>query len=218
MPSDQYPPEREANWVLPGIDPRKLNPQQFNAGTFAQGAISIQQYLPWINIFNNQQTGTFSFTVRTAGGAPGIVQTIILTNGSAIAVPTATYSQVAPPTSNANYTYCYSPLPVIINSGNVQGTNVSGSIAVYGIDPAGYSFQAYTGSGNAPCSGVWHFSATLAVASTPLTVNTVSLLPVGTIASIASTSIQQEYEYPVAQGSAYAIAGGTVVTGWVGPA
>ena len=87
-----------------------------------------------------------------------------------------------------------------------------------GTTPTYPANASYVGGAAAPASGVWHFRATLTVASTPLTVNTVSALPDGTIASIASTATSQEYSFPVVGGTTYTIAGGTVISGFIGVA
>ena len=155
--------------------------------------LTVSEKAKYVTIFNNNsQTNPIQVTMRNGNST-----TVYLGSSAGICLPTAAVGKI---TSNTpNMAWIYTDEQICIPATN-SGAGV------------------WTGSGNAPFSGIWRFTATLSVASTPLTVGGTALLPKGTTASIASTTTMQDYEMPVVGGTAYAVAGGTVVSGWIGSA
>lgn len=176
----------------------------YGCGSFANATtLTVNDVAPWVNIYN-QTTASFDVTVTMrVASTPGATVMFVLPPFSGISIPTGAIASLALSSTQASIFWFYTEQ-------RVDWAGVS--------DPTYPANVSYVGGTAALASGVWHFRATLTVASTPLTVNTVSALPDGTIASIASTATSQEYSFPVVGGTTYTIAGGTVISGFIGVA
>jgi hypothetical protein len=171
------------------------------------------------NIAAATTTGSYDLLISFAAQTKITTGSNIPTGYTAIATKNTPLSQAG---TNAAYAVATSagqqivtwPFSVFGGSNEI----FTALVGVSGVTTQATNVASYIGGAAAPVTGVWHFNATLAVTSTPLTVNSVLTLPVGTIASVASTVIAQAYVVPVVAGTTYTVAAGTVTSGIIGVA